>query len=240
MNLEDLNYTGRKVRVINFDNWSSFGKYVNIPDYIGKTGVIKGDYGKGGHRFTIRYSDQCFQEIDNSNGKLCFRFENLEFLSDKQEIREEKEGNKMSVNTNKIEVGMKVKQIKELPRFNYIGTEFEVTEIVDSIVMCKNGMMGFGLSENDFFTYFEIIKPVVKEEIEFMTIEIVDGIKTTRKGLLTLVELPDGSRGASKCLPQDKYDAQRGYDIAFMKADIRVDEKVMKIKKRKLEELRKY
>ena len=36
-----------------------------------------------------------------------------------------------------------------------------------------------------------------------MTIEIVDGIKTTRKGKLTIVELPDGSRGASKCLPTD-------------------------------------
>ena len=81
MNAEDLNYTGRKVKVVNFDNWNSFGKYVNIPDYIDKTGVIKYDYGKGGHRFTIRYLDQCFQEIDNSNGKLCFRIENLEFLS---------------------------------------------------------------------------------------------------------------------------------------------------------------
>jgi len=146
----------------------------------------------------------------------------------------------MLKNINKIEVGMRVKQIKELPRFNYIGTEFEVTEIVDSVVMCKNGMMGFGLSENDFFAYFESVKSVAKQEIEFMTIEIVDGIKTTRKGLLTLVELPDGSQGASKPLPQDKYDAQRGYDIAFLKADIRADEKVIKMKKRKLEELRKF
>jgi len=232
-------YIGNKVKVINFDNWESNKVYAHRKDYIGKTGTIKSDWGSG-NRFSIQYDDLNLQELDNDNGKLLFRIENLEFISDKQEIKEEKEGNKMSVNTNKIEVGMKVKQIKELPRFNYIGTEFEVTEIVDSIVMCKNGMMGFGLSENDFFTYFESVKPVAKQEIEFMTIEIVDGIKTTRKGLLTLVELPDGSRGASKCLPQDKYDAQRGYDIAFMKADIRADEKVMKLKKRKLEELRKY
>ena len=142
----------------------------------------------------------------------------------------------MSVNINKIEVGMKVKQIKALPGFNYIGTEFEINEIVDSVVMCRNGMIGFGLSESDFFTYFGY----VKEEIEFMTIEIVDGIKTTRKGKLTLVELPDGSRGASKCLPQDEYDAQRGYDIAFLKADIGADEKVIKIKNKKLAELRKF
>jgi len=136
---------------------------------------------------------------------------------------------------NKIEVGIKVKQIKVLPGFNYIGTEFEVTEVADSVVMCRNGMMGFGLSESDFFTYFES----VKEKIEFMTIEIIDGIKITRKGLLTLVELPDGSRGASKCLPTDCYNSQRGYDIAFLKADIRADEKVIKIKNRKLAELRK-
>jgi len=239
MNTEDLNYTGRKVKIVNFDNWSSFGKYINIQDYIGKTGVVKTDYGTGGHRFTIKYSDICFQEIDNANGKLCFRFENLEFISNEdKEIKIEKEGNKMSV---KIEVGMKVKQIKELLGFNFIGREFEVKEIKDSIVMCASGYMGFGIAESEFFTYFELVKPIVKEEeIEFMTIDIENGIKTTRKGKLTIVELPDGSRGASKPLPQDKYDAQRGYDIAFMKADIRADEKVMKIKKRKLEELRKF
>jgi len=230
------NYVGNKVKIINFDNWTSNKVYKYKECYIGKTGTIKSDWGSG-NRFSLQYEDLNLQELDYENGKLLFRIENLEFISNN---KEEKEGNKMSVNVNKIEVGMKVKQIKELPRFNYIGTEFEVTEIVDSVVMCGNGMMGFGLSESDFFTYFEIIKPVVKEEIEFMTIEIVDGIKTTRKGLLTLVELPDGSRGASRPLPQDEYDAQRGYDIAFMKADIRADEKVIKIKKRKLEELRKF
>ena len=238
MNVEDLNYVGRKVRVVNFDNWSNFGRYTHVQDYIGKTGIIKDDFGIGGHRFTIIYTDENFQNIDNSNGNLCFRFENLYFPTDKQEIKTEKEGNEMSI--NKIEVGMKVKQIKELPRFNYIGTEFEITEIVDSIVMCKNGMMGFGLSENDFFTYFEVVQSVIKEEIEFVIIETVDGIKTTRKGLLTLVELPDGSQGASKPLPQDEYDAQRGYDIAFLKADIGADEKVIKMKRKKLEELRKF
>jgi len=145
------------------------------------------------------------------------------------------------LNTNKIEVGMKVKQTKELPWFNFIDREFEVKEIKDSVVMCASGYMGFGIAESEFFTYFELVKPIVKEEeIEFMTIEIVDGIKTTRKGKLTIVELPDGSRGASKCLPTDTYDAQRGYDIAFLKADIRADEKVMKIKNKKLAELRKF
>ena len=142
----------------------------------------------------------------------------------------------MLTNINKIEVGMKVKQIKALPGFDYIGREFEVTEIKDSVVMCANGMMGFGISENEFLNYFEL----EKEKVEFTVIEIKDGIKTTRKGLLTLVEFPDGSQGASKCLPQDTYDAQRGYDIAFMKADIRADEKVIKVKCKKLEELRKY
>ena len=144
----------------------------------------------------------------------------------------------MSVNINKIEVGMKVKQIKELPGFDYIGTEFKVTEIKDSVVMCANRMMGLGISQAEFFNYFEV--EVEKEKFEFITIEIKDGIKITRKGKLTLVELPDGSRGASKCLPTDTYDRQRGYDIAFLKADIRADEKVMKLKLQKLAELRKY
>jgi len=232
------NYIGSKVKIINFNNWVGKKEYAYKENYIGKIGIIKSDWGSG-NRFSLKYDDLNLQEIDNENGNLLFRRENLEFLSnEKEEIKEEKEGNKMSVNINKIEVGMKVKQIKELPGFDYIGTEFKVTEIKDSVVMCANRMMGLGISQAEFFNYFEV--EVEKEKFEFITIEIKDGIKITRKGKLTLVELPDGSRGASKCLPTDTYDRQRGYDIAFLKADIRADEKVMKLKLQKLAELRKY
>lgn len=143
----------------------------------------------------------------------------------------------MLTNKNKIEVGMKVKQIKEIgyEQFDRVGREFEVKEVKENVIMCANGNMGFGISRNEFFEYFEIIL----DNKELIIIEIVDGIKTIRKGKLTIVVLPDGSEGASKCLPEDIYNAQRGYDIAYLKADIKRDEKTIKEKRDRLRELSK-
>lgn len=125
----------------------------------------------------------------------------------------------MLTNTNSIKVGMKVKQIKEVgyEQFDRLGREFEVKEVKESVIMCSNGFMGFGISRNEFFEYFEAIPEV----LDYAVIEIKDGIKTIRNGRVTIVILPDGTKGVSKCLPQDTYDAQRGYEIAYNKAMIK-------------------
>lgn len=121
--------------------------------------------------------------------------------------------------SNEIKVGMKVKQIKEVgyEQFDRLGREFEVKEVKDSVIMCSNGLMGFGISRNEFFEYFEAIPEV----LEYAVIEIKDGIKTIRNGRVTIVILPNGTKGVSKCLPQDTYDYQKGYEIALKKAQVK-------------------
>ncbi len=129
---------------------------------------------------------------------------------------------------NEIKVGMKVKQIKEVgyEQFDRLGREFEVKEVNDNVIMCSNGYMGFGISRNEFFEYFEAIH---EEPLEYAVIEIKDGIKTIRNGRVTIVILPDGTKGVSKCLPQDTYDTQKGYEIALKKAQIKSLTKELKV-----------
>jgi len=131
------------------------------------------------------------------------------------------------LNINKIEVGMKVKQIKEVgyEQFDRLGREFEIKEIKENVIMCSNGYMGFGISRDEFFEYFEAIPEPVNN---VTMVEIKDGIKTIRNGNATVVILPDGTKGVSKCLPTDKYDAKVGYEIALLKAELKSKSKKLK------------
>jgi len=131
------------------------------------------------------------------------------------------------LNINKIEAGMKVKQIKEVgyEQFDRLGREFEVKEVKENVIMCSNGYMGFGISRDEFFEYFEAIPEPVNN---VTMVEIKDGIKTIRNGNATIVILPSGTKGVSRCLPTDTYDAKRGYEIAFKKAWIKELQKELK------------
>jgi len=131
------------------------------------------------------------------------------------------------LNINKIEAGMKVKQIKEVgyEQFDRLGREFEVKEVKENVIMCSNGYMGFGISRDEFFEYFEAIPEPVNN---VTMVEIKDGIKTIRNGNATIVILPDGTKGVSKCLPTDTYDAQVGYEIALLKAELKSKAKKLK------------
>lgn len=133
----------------------------------------------------------------------------------------------MLTNINEIKSGTKVKQIKEVgyEQFDRLGREFEVKEIKESVIMCSNGYMGFGISKDEFFDYFEIIP----EPINNITmVEINNGIKTIRNGKATVVILPDGTKGVSKCMESDTYDAEKGYGIALLKAEIKSKTKRLK------------
>lgn len=128
---------------------------------------------------------------------------------------------------NKIEVGMKVKQIKELgyEQFDRLGREFEVKEVKENVIMCSNGSIGFGISRNEFFEYFEAI-PEPANNVTF--VEVKDGIRTIRNGKVTVVILPNGTKGVSKCMEEDTYDAQIGYEIAYRKAIVKKLQKELK------------
>ncbi|TPG68569.1 hypothetical protein EEL31_08590 [Brevibacillus laterosporus] len=127
----------------------------------------------------------------------------------------------------KIEVGMKCKQVVAIEEydFDYVDQEFEITKVTDTVVMGK-GLeigVGFGIKPSEFEAYFELL-----HEIKTKNTYIKDNIKVIQNDRVTIVILSDGSKGVSKCLPQDTYDATKGYDIAFIKANIKSFRKQLK------------
>lgn len=122
----------------------------------------------------------------------------------------------------KIEVGMKCEQkaVIEEYGFNYVGHEFEITKVTDTVIMGKGLSLGgvFGIEREKFGEYFEIVQEVGQHVNEVLT---KDDNKVIRNGMATIVILADGSKGVSKCLPEDEYDAELGYEIALTKAQIK-------------------
>lgn len=125
-----------------------------------------------------------------------------------------------------IQVGTKYKQVKAIEEygFNYIGKEFEITYVDEKNIKAKCSFGIFGIEREKFFDYFEII-PEEKTNI----VEIKNNIKTIRNDRATIVILPNGIKGVSKCMPQDKYDANKGYKIAYLKANIKSMQKELKV-----------
>ncbi len=142
-----------------------------------------------------------------------------------------------------IEVGMKCRQVKVIEDygFDYIGEEFEITKATDSIIMGKGYQAGvcFGIEVSEFEKYFELIveNPIHekytlevlpykvnwvisnKDKVEFKTVDSEElSLDLILNGNNTIVILNDGSKGIAKCLPSDKYDANKGMNIAFIKA----------------------
>lgn len=68
----------------------------------------------------------------------------------------------------------------------------------------------------------ETDKRVVTKDIEKFSFKAIFNNKTT------IVILKDGSKGISKCMPEDKYDLQKGLNIAYRKAMIKYYQKQLK------------
>ena len=78
----NLNHKGRKVRIINTKGFIR-DDYKYLEKYIDQTGIIRYDYGKGnGHRLSIKFDDDILDNINDSNGRLCFRIDSVEFIDD--------------------------------------------------------------------------------------------------------------------------------------------------------------
>lgn len=129
-----------------------------------------------------------------------------------------------------LEVGMKCEQVSVIEEygFNYVGHEFEITKITDKVVMGKgvNIGVGFGIEKDQFSNYFKLIQKVEQKENEVIVTK--ENNKVIRNGLATIVILSDGSKGVSKCLPYDQYNAELGYEIALTKAQIKSLNKKLK------------
>jgi hypothetical protein len=124
----------------------------------------------------------------------------------------------------KIEVGMKCEQVEVIDEygFNYVGEEFEITKVTEAVVMCKGAGVGFGIEREKFSSYFKLIHENKNINDEYYTESTdVKVDKVIQSGVATVVILSDGSKGISKCLPEDTYDQELGYQIALTKAQIK-------------------
>jgi hypothetical protein len=114
-----------------------------------------------------------------------------------------------------IKIDEKYKQIKNVAGYPYnrTGEEWNVREITDTHIVLRNGYLGFGIEKEKFSEYFEKAKVAYTCQIE--------DAKVIRSGNATIVILTDGSKGISKCLPEDRYDPDKGFQIAYTKAKIK-------------------
>lgn len=79
-----------------------------------------------------------------------------------------------------IKVGMNCKQVKAIEEYNfdYVGEEFEITEVTDKVIKFKGRMGIGGVSKEEFDTYFEIVEDenIIKEINNPISMNIGDKI----------------------------------------------------------------
>ena len=128
----------------------------------------------------------------------------------------------------KIEKGMKCKQIKPIDlghvMFNYPEREFEIVECNESVVTGRDGMLTFGIDRDNFEEYFEIInKQIINKQI----INKQD-YRVIINNPVVVVILSDGTKGVAKCMATDEFDSNKGFEIAYRKAQIKSLQKELK------------
>jgi len=76
------NHKDKKVKIINTKGFIR-DDYKDLEKYIGQTGIVRYDYEEGSeHRLSIKFDDEILDNINDSNKRLCFRIDNVEFIND--------------------------------------------------------------------------------------------------------------------------------------------------------------
>lgn len=124
-------------------------------------------------------------------------------------------------------IGKLYKQLLHIEGYPYnkVGEMWKVVNNNDNITVLQYGLLGLGVSKVELEKYFE---PHIESFHENNTSVDAEGIKCIRNGTVTIVILPDGSKGISKCLPEDTYDQKKGYEIAYTKAKMKSLNKKLK------------
>ncbi|PPA87677.1 hypothetical protein C4A75_00205 [Brevibacillus laterosporus] len=129
-----------------------------------------------------------------------------------------------------IKVGMEFEQTTEIRGFPYnrINELWKVREVEEGNILLGGvpANLTLGVTEEELNKYFKSIAGNTVQQIVYF--EKGEKEKVIRNGRATIVILSDGSKGVSKCLPQDTYDAVKGYDIAYIKAKIKSLKKQLK------------
>lgn len=116
--------------------------------------------------------------------------------------------------------GDKIKQVKEIMGFNYVGKEFVIDE-VNMGVISFSGNIGRGvMSYDELERYFE--KVVVEDVPTWSEWKDDDSsyYKYRVKGKLIEYKNHIGNRVIAKCLPEDTFDLEIGLSICRRKMEI--------------------
>jgi len=109
MNLNTNNQKGKKVRIINTEGFIR-DDYKDLEKYINQTGIVRWDFESNGHRLSIKFDDEVMDNINESNGRLCFRIDSVEFIDNTCEKPKEKDNKTLDINN--IKIGQKYRVIE--------------------------------------------------------------------------------------------------------------------------------
>ena len=123
-----MNYKGKKVKIINTEDFIR-DDYKDLEKYIGQTGVVRWDFEGNGHRLSIKFDDAVIDNINESNGRLCFRVDSVEFIDDTCEkpINKDKENKNEILDIDNIKIGQKYRVIKN--RDTFYGKCIDIIDI---------------------------------------------------------------------------------------------------------------
>jgi len=170
----NLNHKGRKVRIINTKGFIR-DDYKNLDKYINQTGIVRWDFEGSEHRLSIKFDNGILDNINDNNGRLCFRIDNVEFIEDTYEKPIEKES-KLNINHAKLGdivelsngLKMEICEDEKYPRYYRtvdIFTKENVTTIISEHSLktycIGNRVWGYG---SDEFAIINIKRKEVKSE----------------------------------------------------------------------------
>ena len=75
----NTNHKGKKVKIINTEGFIR-DDYKDLEKYINQTGIVRWDFEGSGNRLSIKFDDEVLDNINNDNGRLCFRVDSVEFV----------------------------------------------------------------------------------------------------------------------------------------------------------------
>jgi len=161
-----MNHKGKRIKIINTDGFLL--EYKDLEKYIGQTGIIRYDYGKGSeHRLSIKFDDKIIDDINEKNQRLCFRVNSVEFIDD--EVNKEKNINHAKLDDIvELSNGLKMEicEDEKYPRYYRtvdISTKENVTTIISEHSLktycIGNRVWGYGSDK------FEIVN-IKREEQE--------------------------------------------------------------------------
>ena len=132
------NHKDKKVKIINTKGFIR-DDYKDLDKYIGQTGIVRWDFEGNGHRLSIKFDDEIIDNINDSNGRLCFRIDSVEFIEDIYVESIEKENKTLDIKD--IEIGQKYRVIEN--RNTYYGSCDDIIKIEGQEVEV------YGINENN-------------------------------------------------------------------------------------------